>query len=79
MVESDSLEVVGAILNPTENRGSYAAIIDNCRLLLEELEKQMRPHICFLDTTLYEKCHTGMDLIGSDQTGLAQPRLANGS
>jgi ribonuclease HI len=52
MVESDSMEVVGAVLNPTENRGSYAAIIDDCRLLLEELEKQMRPHICLLDTTL---------------------------
>jgi hypothetical protein len=44
MVETDSMEVVEAVLNPTEIRGSYAVIIDDCRLLLEELGRATLGH-----------------------------------
>jgi hypothetical protein len=38
------MEVVEAVLSPMENRGSYAVIIDNCRLLLEELGRAALQH-----------------------------------
>ena len=39
IVESDSLEVVQAILNPSEYRGTGAVIIDDCRQLIATLGK----------------------------------------
>jgi predicted regulator of Ras-like GTPase activity (Roadblock/LC7/MglB family) len=44
MVETYSMEVVEVILNPMENRGSYAVIIDDCGLLLEELGSTTLQH-----------------------------------
>jgi hypothetical protein len=38
------MEVVEAVLNQAENRGSYAVIIDDCQLLLEELGRAAFQH-----------------------------------
>jgi hypothetical protein len=38
------MEVVEAVLNPAENRGSYAVIIDDCQLQLEKLVKAALQH-----------------------------------
>jgi ribonuclease HI len=40
VVESDSLEVVQAVLDPSEFRGSFALVIDDCRHLLRCLAWQ---------------------------------------
>jgi ribonuclease HI len=44
MVEADSIEVVEVVLNPAENRGSYAVIIDDYQLLLKELGRVTIQH-----------------------------------
>ncbi|CAM0910766.1 unnamed protein product [Alopecurus aequalis] len=44
IVESDSMEVVQAILNPSEYRGTGAVIIDDCRQLIATLGKATIHH-----------------------------------
>jgi ribonuclease HI len=45
VVESDSLEVVQVVLDPSEFRGSFAVVIDDCRNLLMMLGMATFQHI----------------------------------
>jgi ribonuclease HI len=45
VVESDSLEVVQAVLDPSEFRGSFAVVIDDCRHLLMMLGMATFQHV----------------------------------